>query len=239
VEIDDWVRRLRERGAVLLRDVFPRDSLAALHEVASRCLDAVAAERVLAQRYRFNPFSHSVPLDALAGFGGGSAEELRAPLCAPGLSTLFRGAMGGAWTCRMEHCWVRKKFSPSKAPRSCYHPQNWHQDGALGVCFPPEAGPVIPMTPLLTCWIPLNSCGSDSPGLEFVYRRQETLLHFKELDDAALRRRFPLQEFWAPCLQFGDGLVFLNGTLHRTYATPQMPNNRLSIEYRIFPAGGE
>jgi hypothetical protein len=98
-----------------------------------------------------------------------------------------------------------------------------------------EAGPVIPMTPLLTCWIPLNACGVDSPGLEFIRSPQAALLHFTELDDAALRKRFPPEEFWAPALELGDGLAFLNGTLHRTYARPEMPDNRLSVEYRIFP----
>jgi len=91
------------------------------------------------------------------------------------------------------------------------------------------------MTELLTCWIPLNPCGIDSPGLELVRCRQPALLHFTELDDAALRRRFPPHEFWAPALEFGDGLVFLNSILHRTYAHPEMPHNRLSVEYRIVP----
>ena len=91
------------------------------------------------------------------------------------------------------------------------------------------------MTELLTCWIPLNPCGRDSPGLEFVRRRQPALLHFTELDDSALRQRFPPQEFWAPALELGDGLVFLNSTLHRTYARPEMRHNRLSVEYGIFP----
>jgi hypothetical protein len=93
----------------------------------------------------------------------------------------------------------------------------------------------MPMTELLTCWIPLNPCGRDSPGLEFVRRRQEALLHFTELDDSALRQRFPPQEFWTPELALGDGLVFLNSSLHRTYARPEMRHNRLSVEYRIFP----
>ena len=143
--------------------------------------------------------------------------------------------MGGEWTCNMEQSWVRKKFTPLQAPAAEYHPQDWHQDGALGVRFPLESGPVIPMTELLTCWIPLNTCGRDSPGLEFVRRRQPALVHFTELDDSALRQRFPPQEFWAPALEFGDGLVFLNSILHRTYARPEMRHNRLSVEYRIFP----
>jgi hypothetical protein len=71
--------------------------------------------------------------------------------------------------------------------------------------------------------------------LEFIRRRPAGLLHFTELDDSALRLRFPSQEFWAPALEFGDGLVFLNSVLHRTFSCDEMRNNRLSVEYRIFP----
>jgi hypothetical protein len=92
------------------------------------------------------------------------------------------------------------------------------------------------MTELLTCWIPLNRCGVDSPGLEFVRRRQPALLHFTELDDAALRQRFSPQEFWAPVLEFGDGLIFLNDILHRTCVGREMEHNRVSVEYRLMPA---
>jgi hypothetical protein len=61
------------------------------------------------------------------------------------------------------------------------------------------------------------------------------LLHFTELDDTAVRKRFAPQEFWAPELEFGDGLVVLNRVLHRTYSRPEMQHNRLSVEYRLFP----
>jgi len=231
VPADDSAAQLRELGAVLLRDVFPTGALSVLKEAATQCFEAIGTGRPIAG---FNSFSHSALLATLTDFGCGP-EELAAPLSAPGLGQLFSEAMGCEWTCDREQSWVRKKFTPMKAPSPEYHPQGWHQDGALGVRFPLEAGPVIPMTELLTCWIPLNPCGRDSPGLEFVRRPQAALLHFTELDDSALRQRFGPEAFWAPELEFGDGLVFLNSVLHRTYARPEMPHNRLSVEYRIFP----
>ena len=232
---DDPATQLREKGIALLRGVFAKASLTRLKEAAAGCFEAIGTGGSVPQRYRFNRFSHSVLLTALTDFGCGDSEELLAPLSATGLEPLFSEAMGCEWTCNLEQSWLRKKFAPLQAPSPEYHPHSWHQDGALGVGFPLEAGPVIPMTQLLTCWIPLNPCGRDSPGLEFVRCRQPALLHFTELDDSALRRRFPPQEFWAPDLELGDGLVFLNSILHRTYATPDMRNNRLSVEYRIFP----
>ena len=230
----DWATPLLEDGVVLLRGVFAVPALASLKEAAVRCFGAVETEQSLPERYRFNRFSHSLILTALLDFGCGD-EALVEPLSAPGLGSLFSEAMGCEWACSMKQSWLRKKFAQVRAPAREYYLQGWHQDGALGVHFPAVAAPVIPMTELLTCWIPLNRCGSDSPGLEFVRGRQAALLHFTELDDSALRQRFSAREFWVPELELGDGLVFLNSALHRTYSRPEMRHDRLSVEYRIFP----
>jgi hypothetical protein len=231
----DLTIQLREQGVVLLRDVFAAESLTGLKTAAERFFQAIEAEGSPPEHYRYNRFSNSALLTALVDFGGGSVEELLSPLSAPGLGELFLEAMGPGWTCNLEQSWVRKKFAPRLVPGSRYHLQGWHQDGALGVSFPLEPGPIVPMTELLTCWIPLNSCGVESPGLEFVRRRQAALLHFTELDDAVLRPRFSPPEFWAPALEFGDGLIFLNDILHRTFVRPEMRHNRLSVEYRMMP----
>ena len=239
---EDAARQLREDGIAPLRGIFPRDCLSRFRVAAARCFAEAEAGRPLPERYRFNRFSHSMLLAGLADSECAGSyvgpEELLAPLAAPGLAALFSEAMGCGWTCNLEHSWVRKKFAPGRAPAAGYHPQGWHQDGALGVRFPPETGtavvPGLPMTELLTCWIPLDACGVDSPGLEFVRGRQAGLLHFTELEDSKLRQRFALGEFWAPELGFGDGLLFLNSVLHRTYTRPEMRRDRLSVEYRFF-----
>jgi hypothetical protein len=233
---DDPATKLREEGVALLRNIFAKDSLTRLKEAAERLFEALGQEKPLPERYRFNRISNSLLMTSLLEFGCSDAGELVAPLSARGLEPLFTAAMGCPWVCSMEQSWLRKKFAPHQAPSPLYHDQGWHQDGALGVRFPSEPDSTVPMTRLLTCWIPLNPCGADSPGLEFIRRPQPSLLHFTELGDAALRRRFPPQEFWAPTLELGDGLVFLNSVLHRTSARPEMRHSRLSIEYRIFPA---
>jgi Phytanoyl-CoA dioxygenase (PhyH) len=236
VPTDDATTQLREEGVALLRKVFATDSLIGLKDAADRCFEAMHRETSPPERYRFNPISNSLLLTALLDFGCRDAGELVAPLSAPGLEPLFTAAMCCPWICNMEQSWLRKKFAPHQAPSLRYHDQGWHQDGALGVRFPAEPGSTVPMTRLLTCWIPLNPCGADSPGLEFIRRPQPSLLHFTELGDTTLRQRFPQHEFWAPALEPGDSLVFLNSVLHRTSAGPQMRHSRVSIEYRIFPA---
>jgi len=233
VVAEDGANQLREQGVTVLRDAFVKDSLVDFRDTATRCFEVVEADNVLADRYKFNRFSHSLPLVVLMDFG---CDDLMQPLSVPRLEDLFSEAMGCAWTCNLEQSWVRKKFAPMLAPASMYSEQGWHQDGALGVRLPAEPGSVLPMTELLTCWISLDACGRDSPGLEFVRGPQPGWLHYSELDDATLRQRFPPEDFWAPELQAGDGLVFLNSLVHRTYTRPEMRRNRLSVEYRIFPA---
>lgn len=233
-QVSDLLAQLREHGVALLPGVLARDSLAILSNAAVACFAAIETGQPLPAHYRFNRFSHSVLLPALLDFGCNSSQQLLAPLREAGLDRSSSGVMGCDLTCSMDESWVRKKFAPRHAPK-VHHPQDWHQDGALGVRFPLDPGTAPPMTRLVTCWLPLNACGTDSPGLEFIRRRQDALLHFTELNDANLRRCFAPDEFWAPALELGDVLVFLNGTLHRTYLQPAMEHDRLSIEYRLFP----
>jgi hypothetical protein len=211
-------------------------ALAAVRRAAQAFFEAAESgnRQAFPEMYRYNPLSRSVLAGALQDFGC-SAEELSVPLAIAGLDALLSGALSGAVACRLEQAWVRKRYAPLHAPAG-YHPNSWHQDGGLGSRFLPRAGSAIPMTRLVTCWLPLDLCNGDCPALEFVRCRLNQLLHYTELDDATLRQRFAPGEFWAPELGPGDGLIFLNGTLHRTYVQPEMPRDRLSVEYRFFPA---
>jgi hypothetical protein len=235
--------QLREHGIAFLRGSFATDALTRLKAAATGCFAVIEAGQSLPEHYKFNGYANSILLTSLMDFGC-SLEDLLTPISAPNLQSLFSEAfslqgMGSDCTCNLEQSWLRKKFPPSHPSDSGHHPQDWHQDGALGIRFPlnPDQPPMqsIPMTELLTCWIPLEPCGKDRPGLEFVRGRQPALLHFSELNDATIRQRFPPEAFWPPELAFGDGLVFLNSVLHRTHTLPDMQHSRLSIEYRLFP----
>ncbi|KAA6463056.1 phytanoyl-CoA dioxygenase family protein [Acidobacteria bacterium AB60] len=234
---EDTCLRLRREGVVVLRGVVETGFVGRLRAAAERCFAAMEAEgtdgEALRQRCGFNRFSHSALAAALLEFGCMGLAELLAPLSEPRIAEVITEAMGAGWSCWREQSWVRKKRSPMAEGKHGQAYQGWHQDGALGVRFPAEPGAEPPMTALLTCWIPLHACGVECPGLEFVRRSLKGLLHFTELDDAGLRRRFEAEDFWAPQLEAGDALIFLNGTLHRTYATVGMRWDRVSVEYRI------
>jgi hypothetical protein len=209
----------------VLRSAFPIDILKRLRTAAEACFESIARGDADPGRYRFTPFSHSVLINALRDFGGG---DPLAPIGASGIS------IPPAFECRLQESWSRKRFAPRHAP-SRYQPNSWHQDGGLGVSYGAANNDVGPMTQLFTIWIPLQHCGVDSPGMEFVERKLDRLLHYSELGDAALRQRFHPEMFVAPHLRLGDGLLLLPGTLHRTQVDPAMKLDRLSVEYRFFP----
>lgn len=230
---DEVLAQLQEDGVVVLQGRIPNETLMPFVRSAEACFHAVEAGQRVA--YRFTPFSFSVILPALLEFGIDSSNHLLDPVCASGMNRILDKALATPVTCNLQQSWVRKRFASCHAPRH-YQPNAWHQDGGLGVSYRPEADAELPMTRLLTCWLPLQACGKDSPGLEFIRRRLDALLHYTDLDDFSLRERFPTAQFWAPELEPGDAVLFLPGTLHRTYVQPAMAYDRLSLEYRFFPA---
>src|SRR4029077_7567244 len=86
-----------------------------------------------------------------------------------------------------------------------------------------------------TCWVSLDPCGTDAPGLELVNRRFDALFPPAELIEEHVRSRFAAEEFWRPVLEPGDALLFRGDILHRTHVTPAMTQDRTSIELRFFP----
>jgi len=213
---------LRSKGVVLLKGVFAVEVLLRLKHACS------------AQPKLNEPFSYSISVAELVDSAAWTHSEALAPLNAGGLAEILEESLSEAVECRLEQSFVRRRFAPRNAPR-LYQPNAWHQDGGLGVAFGADPSAPLRMTRLVTCWAPLNACGRDRPSLEFVRRPMDRLLHYTQLDDTMLRERFAPEEFWAPEVQLGDGLVFLPGTLHRTFAQPEMEHDRLSIEYRLFP----
>lgn len=242
------LKQFEEDGVVLLRDVFSTSLLATFRQAGVQCFTAIEARTVLPEKYKYNQFSNSLLIEALADADCArphlSINELSMPLAAPSLGALCVEALAADWTCGLEHSWVRKKFAPGNSPDGRDASQGWHQDGGLGVQFPEaihsrdERGywiSTVPMTELATCWLPLEPCGRDAPGLEFVRGSQPGLLHFTELADGDVRKRFAAERFWAPEMEPGDAVVFRNSVLHQTYVSAGMTRDRMSVEYRVFP----
>ncbi len=109
---------------------------------------------------------------------------------------------------------------------------NWHQDGAfLGA-----------EVRTLNLWLALSPCGPDSPGLEIVPRRFDTVLETGT--DGAMfdwsvapaiveevARETPVLR---PEFEAGDALLFDHLFLHRTAAGPEMTRERYAMETWFF-----
>ena len=219
---------LEKNGVAVLRGAIEKDFLIDAKRAANACFAAIEQARVESSRYGFTRFSYSVRAQALADFGLGTEKEIA------NCSRAALPMIGAGQVCDLQHSWVRKRFAPRSAPR-LYQPNSWHQDGALGAAFNHAPGAAPPMRRMWTLWIPLDPCGRERPGLEFVRQPLEHLLHYTELVDGAVRARFGAREFWSPELEVGDAVVFAGGCLHRTHVTPEMTDDRLSLELRFFP----
>ncbi len=109
---------------------------------------------------------------------------------------------------------------------------NWHQDGAfLGA-----------EVRTLNIWLALSDCGTDSPGLEIVPRRFDTVLTTgtegamfdwsvspEVVADAAGDVALVTPDFRA-----GDALLFDHLLLHRTAVGPDMTRERYAMETWLF-----
>jgi hypothetical protein len=109
---------------------------------------------------------------------------------------------------------------------------NWHQDGAF-------LGADVRS---LNLWLVLSDCGADSPGLEIVPRRLDTVLPTgtdgamfpwsvspEIARDAAGDTPVLARDFRA-----GDALVFDHMLLHRTGVKPNMTRERYAMETWLF-----
>ncbi len=109
---------------------------------------------------------------------------------------------------------------------------NWHQDGAF-------LGSEVRT---LNVWLALSDCGTDSPGLEIVPRRIDTVLPTgtegamfdwsvspEVVAEAAGDVALVIPEFRA-----GDALLFDHLLLHRTAVGPGMTRERYAMETWLF-----
>jgi hypothetical protein len=100
---------------------------------------------------------------------------------------------------------------------------------------------------VINFWSPFIDCGIDAPSVEVV------TVNYKDLLQTRAMPLFPENEsfdkihitkevieenggagkFWHPVMHKGDCLAFLDAVVHRTYVTPEMTKERMSMEIRI------
>jgi hypothetical protein len=182
----------------------------------------------------FVPTASSFPLRAI--FSGPEFESLRDAILNSSATPWISNELNDRVICDPAHAWVRRQFAPAHYP-ALHAPHGWHQDGALGfnfAAYPDGNYPTNALLSMVTCWFALDCCGVEAPGLEIVGQRLAQLLAPAELADERVRKRFPAECFWCPCLNPGDALLFRGDILHRTHVQDSMLRDRTSIELRFF-----
>lgn len=103
---------------------------------------------------------------------------------------------------------------------------------------------------VLNCWMPLDpGAGSVAPGLELIrdrcrpdfprkdfgLRTENAAYDFITIDRDDIVSEYG-DNFLAPEFEVGDGFVFSEHVIHRTYVTPTMTQPRINFEFRVFSA---
>lgn len=106
----------------------------------------------------------------------------------------------------------------------------WHQDGNFTMSM--DLGRSVQF------WLPLDKCGEDAPGMEFIPVGLSGVLPHGDLINAApatVSIFNPALRF-RPVLSPGDVMVFTSESLHGTWSVPEMTQERFNIEFRVFDA---
>jgi ectoine hydroxylase-related dioxygenase (phytanoyl-CoA dioxygenase family) len=185
---------------------------------------------------RFAATASSVTL--AAALNDDDVSALFGSICKSPARDWIVNALAAPPVCDISQSWIRRQYAPRHYPR-LHAPHGWHQDGALGfdfLSYPDDNYPEDAILRMVTCWIALDSCGVDAPGLELITQKQTRLLPPAELSHGWIREQFPPDQFWRPRLEPGDALLFPGDVLHRTHVTPAMTRDRTSLELRFFGA---
>jgi hypothetical protein len=233
-------------GIILCRSILPQDHVtkwkstvdARYHdlEIARRNGDPASITRITGVRECFVPTASSFTIGALSAEG--SVSDLLDSVSIGIAGKWIKNILGWRLLYNLDQSWVRRQYAPSRYP-PLHAPHGWHQDGGLKFDFQSYQDGDSPRNAVLnmvTCWIALDPCGLDAPGLELITERLGGLLSPGDLQTELLRKRFTSARFWQPALDPGDALLFRGDILHRTHVIPEMTKDRTSIELRFFSA---
>ncbi len=238
---------LEQQGVVQLPNALDAAKLKSIAAAADDCFSNIeqliqkhGANRVrdyLPAKYVYLERSTSLSPIALADFQNSPEDIFQIFKNSSGMSLIIE-LLGREIVCNLTRSRLTKQYALENY-HALHTPNSWHQDGALGVPFPGKDSLTnskffkANMTEMVICWIPLVECSGECPCMQLVRKPLDRLLHFDYLNDAELEKIFEPDDFFVPKLNFGDMLIFLTGTLHKTFVTESMKKNRTSLELRF------
>lgn len=246
-------QRLREEilehGALLVRDMFPREAIEELPAIIDEVLQAMDAPREVKRKlvsHYYHPagnmasimpgkemelaslrvFNHRVGA-AMCAEAPSVAEALLAFYEAHGIKSLVSGFLGEE-PCLSAKKWVLRR---STLPVS---DSGWHQDGAF-------MGTDINS---INLWLPLTDCGgaTGAPGMDLVPQRLYSIASAEgasfdwSVSDSHVNQQFRAAQPVAPVFHAGDAFFFDHLYLHRTQFREDFTHPRYAIETWFFGA---
>jgi hypothetical protein len=237
---EETARELAEFGSAVIRGAWPLAPLAKLRSaIADYC--ALRASRVRSGQ----DLAPAEKMYATHGVGTFAALMREGLIEVDFLTELFANSryrdicIAHFQDDRFYATWQRLGFrshDPKLSDRSFipYHQDSYTQDKRVAK--------------VLNCWIPLDpGAGRTSPGLEVVrhpcrpdfprkdfgLRSENAAYDFITIDRDAIVEAYG-ETFMAPEFEVGDGLLFTENVIHRTYVTPAMTEPRINFELRVF-----
>ncbi|HEX2590930.1 MAG TPA: hypothetical protein VHL34_05520 [Rhizomicrobium sp.] len=235
----DAAREVAELGSTVLRQVWPREPLAIIRQAI---VDFTNAREARLARGEEGPHERMYSMHGVGTF----AELVAAGFLHEGiLGELFRGSyyhklcseyFGDDTFYAAPKRLGYRNHDPLVSGRSFipYHQDSYTQDARY-----PK---------VLNCWMPLDpGAGVESPGLEVVrnpcrpnfprkdfgLRSENAAYDFITIAREAIAEEYG-ESFLAPSFEIGDGFVFSENVIHRTYVTPEMTKPRINFEFRVF-----
>lgn len=238
---------LQERGALIVRDLFPAEEVSCMTTAIDQVLDACDSPRkvraTLSNHY-FNPPENIVSilpekgmeLGALRLFSAaaGSAICVESPSIAEmllefyehhGLKKIVTQYLGEAPVLSLKKWVLRRSTLPMEEA-------GWHQDGAF-------MGTDINT---LNMWIPLTQCGgtTGAPGMDLIPQRLHNIQSAEgasfdwAVSDEQAKQTSTTASPIAPVFNPGDAFFFDHFYLHRTQYRPDFSKQRYAVETWFF-----
>ncbi len=238
--------RLARNGCCQIRNLLRMSDVLMLRDLAERTyqeFDAGAADALESARNRpqvlinrdaycdhlpnvkiFRQFG-SIPMSYCAVFTEALCSALERTAVPPALSAWFGARVGVSLNASS----VRYSELDNEVRRV------FHQDGNF---LGGEAAQTV------NCWIALDPCGRDAPGLEVFPFRVDRLIPAGgdgaivpwEIEESLTYRELGADRSWIPEFQPGDAFLFDHQHVHRTHKTDAMTRSRYAIECWMFPS---
>ena len=229
-------KHLDEYGAVLVRQALPLEFLDILHQRVSGGFSEMDSLKKSGQLHPKDNWNYKFGVASIPQFFNGEDPfsvlgNMFSPTFIVDVSAAFFAS--SRLYLQANRMVIRRQSIDNFDRQIPYHQDLYTQ--------PPHVSGVI------NFWTPFIDAGVDAPSVEVVPVRLKRLFHTRPMpflpeneafDKIHITKESIVQElgenvFWHPEVRKGDCLVFLEDTIHRTYVTPHMHKERMSIEIRI------